>query len=205
MEPRLLSAAALALAASYLIGAIPVGVIVCRLWKGVDPREHGSGNIGATNVYRVIGPGPGILVGVLDTLKGASAALAGPLLSGIGSPWMGVASAVAGIVGSNRSLFLGFRGGKGGLVSLGAGLALIPDIGLLSFGVWLVTLALTRYVSVATLAGGAACAVLAVALQRPLPYQILCVFIAVSLVLRHRANIARLLQGTEPRVGRRRD
>ncbi len=191
----------LGLLVAYLAGAIPVGVIVCRLWKGVDPREHGSGNIGATNVYRLLGPGPGILVGLLDTGKGAGAVLLGRAVSGVASPWVAVGAAVAAILGSNRSIFLGFRGGKGGLVSLGAGLAVIPEVGLLSFAVWLVTLALTRYVSVATMAGGVACPLIAYALRRPLPYVLMCVVIALSLILRHRANLKRLREGTEPRVG----
>ncbi|HEY3282113.1 MAG TPA: glycerol-3-phosphate 1-O-acyltransferase PlsY [Armatimonadota bacterium] len=195
---------ALALAAAYLVGSIPVGVIVCRLWKGVDPREHGSGNIGATNVYRLLGPGPGILVGLLDAGKGAAAVLICCALAGqVDHAWIGVGGAVAGILGSNRSIFLGFQGGKGGMVSLGAGLALVPVVGLLSFAVWLVVLALTRYVSVASMAGGIACLLLAYLFHSPQAYQVMCLFIAVSLVVRHRANIERLRKGTEPKVGRK--
>ncbi|TLM99909.1 glycerol-3-phosphate acyltransferase, partial [bacterium] len=138
----------LAVLVSYLLGAVPVGYITCRYWKGLNILQHGSGNIGFTNVLRTAGKGPAALVLVGDISKGALAAYLG-IYSG-GENW-GILCGIAAMLGHSYSVFLRFKGGK--LISTGAGVlfVLAPEIGGIAAAAWLSTLAVTRYVSVASI------------------------------------------------------
>jgi glycerol-3-phosphate acyltransferase PlsY len=200
---------------AYLIGSVPFAYLIAKAVRGIDIREVGSGNVGATNVGRALGRKWGILVFALDVLKGFLPTLAALLLHrcriGEAELPLGVAlTGFAAVAGHNWPIFLKFRGGKGMATSCGVFLALFP-LGLaIALGVWVVTTALTRYVSVGSMV--AAAALLACALLlRPGPFgagkflTALAAVAAVLSVVRHRSNIARLVQGTENRIGRRRD
>jgi glycerol-3-phosphate acyltransferase PlsY len=193
----LLAAAGLA----YLIGAIPVGYLVARAFGIGDIRHHGSGNIGATNVLRTAGWLPAVLTLVGDVVKGAAAVAIGAAWSGEGR--VAAACAVAALVGNCWSIFLGFRGGKGGATGLGAFLALVPWALLPAALVWLVVTATFRYVSLATVTSAACVPLGAIALGYPRPSVVACVLGAAIVIARHRDNLARLTAGTERRLGQR--
>jgi len=193
---------------AYLLGAAPFGYLIARA-KGVDIRERGSGNIGATNVGRVLGKRWGVLCFVLDVGKGLVPTLIVSMLHAgeAGVSLAAVLVGLAAIVGHNWPVYLGFRGGKGVATSCGVFLALFWPGVVVALGIWVVTVALTRYVSVGSMAAGVALLVCAVALQEhPLGRGgiALTVFAALAALLsiaRHRANIARLLKGTEHKIG----
>jgi glycerol-3-phosphate acyltransferase PlsY len=191
-----------AVAMAYLVGAIPVGYLVARLFGIGDIRRHGSGNIGATNVLRTAGKLPAVLTLAGDVAKGAGAVL-------LVAAWAAqdrravAASAVAAIVGNCWSIFLGFRGGKGAATGLGAFLALVPWAVLPAAVVWLAVAGTVRYVSLASVTSAACVPLGALALSRPTPDIVACVFGAAIVIVRHRDNIARLTAGTERRLGQR--
>ena len=189
----------------YFLGSVPFGYLFARAVGGVDIRTLGSGNIGATNVGREIGRGWGILVFILDVLKGFLPAYAA--LSA-GGAFLGAVAGLAAIVGHNWPFFLGFRGGKGVATSCGVFLALFPLGVLIALGVWLASLALCRYVSVSSMLAAVALLFCAVTLQREpfgdgLILTVLSALAAGLSIVRHRSNIRRLVQGTEDKVGRK--
>ena len=194
---------ALALLAAYLIGGLPLGLLLCLAWKGVDPREFGSGNIGATNVSRILGPAGGVLVFLLDVGKGYLTVLTARLIAGpAAGPWLPILAAVCALVGNNWPIWLKFKGGKGSSISLGIGLAVAPLIALLAFAVWIATLLLTRWVSVASILAVLSAPVWAVLLsnsQNLIPLLTFTCGVAALVIYKHRANIVRLRQGTEPK------
>ena len=192
------SVAALALA--YLVGAIPVGYVVGRVFGVGDIRRHGSGNIGAANILRTAGRLPALLTLVGDAAKGAGAVAVSALWSG-GEARTTAAAAVAAIVGNCWSVFLGFRGGKGVATGLGAFLWLVPWATAPAAIVWLAVTATFRYVSLASMMAAACVPLGAVALRYPAPSAAACVVAAALVVARHRDNIARLAAGTERRLG----
>jgi glycerol-3-phosphate acyltransferase PlsY len=194
----LLAAAGLA----YLIGAVPVGYLVGRAFGIGDIRRHGSGNIGATNVLRTAGRLPAVLTLVGDVVKGAAAVTLGAAWAG-GEGRVAAACAVAAVVGNCWSIFLGFRGGKGGATGLGAFLALVPWAVLPAALVWLVVTVTFRYVSLASVTSAACVPLGALALGYPRASVIACVLGAAIVVARHRDNLARLAAGTERRLGQR--
>ena len=200
-------AAIVAVLASYLLGATPFGYLAGRL-KGVDIRTKGSGNIGATNVFRVIGKPAGIAVFVLDFLKGFVPVVVGQGLveEGVLPAWIAVLLALATILGHNYTCWLGFRGGKGIATSAGAIVALMPLAVAIAAGVWMVLALATRYVAVASL--GAALAIPLVVLgvglrsaSMDVPLLGFSIFVAILAFVRHRANIERLMNGSEHRIG----
>jgi acyl phosphate:glycerol-3-phosphate acyltransferase len=186
---------------AYLIGAIPVGYLVARAFGIGDIRDHGSGNIGATNVLRTAGKLPAVLTLVGDVVKGAAAVALGAAWSGEGR--VAAACALAALVGNCWSIFLGFRGGKGGATGLGAFLALVPWALLPAALVWLAVTTTFRYVSLATVTSAACVPLGALALGYPRPSVVACVLGAAIVVARHRDNLARLTAGTERRLGQR--
>jgi len=183
---------------SYLVGAIPFGVIVARV-KGVDIMSVGSGNIGATNVWRTFGVGLGLLVFALDVLKGAVPAMIAAGLTGR-SDWSFACGALA-VLGHSASPFLRFRGGKGVSTGLGALLGSAPWVGLCSFGVFVLVLAVTRYVSLSSVIAAISMVAFGVVFHEPpivvLGYGMLAAFV----LIRHRANLRRLLRHEEPKFG----
>ncbi len=193
---------AVLLIASYFLGSIPFGLLVGKAMRGVDIRQFGSGNIGATNVYRTLGPGPGIIVFAADVLKGLIPVLAAKqLLPGVS--WLIVAVGMMAIFGHTLSPFLGFKGGKGVATSLGVGIGLVPVPALIAFGIWVVVLAGTRYVSVASMLACLSVPVMIWWMQGPMAYRVFGIFVAAYVIVKHRSNIARLMQGTENRFGRK--
>ncbi|MCS7309030.1 MAG: glycerol-3-phosphate 1-O-acyltransferase PlsY [Armatimonadota bacterium] len=191
----------LALLVGYLIGGIPFGWLVAKLWKGVDLREVGSGNIGATNAYRVLGPVAGVLVFLLDTAKGSVPIVLGRLFY-----WDGLSAGIGAIVGHSFSPYLRGKGGRAVATSLGVFLALSPWASLCAFATWGVVLLLTRYVSVASVIGSLS---LSLVWMWIFPtddiVQVAALFAALWITWKHRPNFQRLRAGTEPRVtvGRR--
>ena len=190
----------LGLIAAYLIGAIPVGVLVARLAGGVDIRRHGSGNIGATNVLRTLGPAAGVMTLLGDIIKGYAAVWVAGTLGGTPA-WIG-AGAVAAVAGNCWPVFLHFRGGKGMATALGAFLAAAPWAVLPAAVVWAAVAGVTRLVSLASIA---ACGAFAVAgwVAYPAPLALAATVVAAIIIVRHRANIQRLRAGTESRLGQR--
>ncbi len=198
-----MSSLALWLVASYFVGAIPTSYLAGRMFRGIDLREHGSKNLGATNVYRTLGWKYAIPVGLVDIAKGALPVLVfAPRASD--SQLFALACGVAAIVGHVFSVFVHFRGGKGVATAAGAMLGLAP----LSLGValvvWVVVLKLSGYVSLASIAAAASFPVGVYLLERPDQPEILWLdaLVAVAIIWLHRANIRRLLNGTESRFGR---
>ena len=198
---------AVAIVAAYLIGALPIGYLVGRAFGIADIRRHGSGNIGATNVLRTAGRLPAILTLGGDIAKGFLAVAVGAALAkSAAGPDLGAAAAcaIAAVIGNCWSVFLGFRGGKGAATGLGALLALVPLAVLLAVVVWLgVTISL-RYVSLGSILGSVCGALGAAVLGYPGPFVLAAFGVAAIVVVRHHANIARLLAGHEPKVGQRR-
>ncbi len=196
--------------ASYLMGATPFGFLAGRL-RGIDIREHGSGNIGATNVWRVLGKRVGMPVFVLDMLKGWLPVFLTIYLcssSGIPESWPSIAAAIGAVIGHNFTFWLKFKGGKGIATSAGVLLALLPLPLLCGLGAWVVTFFTTRYVGLASIAAALGVAISAVVLHivddaPGAPLAGFACFIGLLAVWRHRANIRRMIDGTEPKFTRK--
>jgi glycerol-3-phosphate acyltransferase PlsY len=191
---------ALAIVLAYLVGAVPIGVLVARAFGIGDLQRQGSGNIGATNVLRTAGRLPAILTLAGDIAKGYTAAAIAAF-----APEPPVAAcAVAAVVGNCWSVFLGFRGGKGVATGLGALLRLVPVAVLPAAVVWLVVTVVSRFVSLGSVLAAACVPLSALLLGYPASAVLGAVVVAAIVVLRHRENIARLLAGTERSVSVRR-
>lgn len=173
-----------------------------RAARGVDIRTLGSGNVGATNVWRVFGPRLGLTVALLDVAKGFGPTLAATLVVG---HLAGALAGAAAMLGHWRPVFLRFaKGGKMVATCGGAFLGLAPLVGLVGAVVWLVVFALTRYASVSSIVAAAALPLAAVLLGEPWPVLVFSVAAAIAVLVLHRANLARLRAGTETRVQLRR-
>ncbi len=210
---------AIVLVASYLVGALPFGYLIARGVGGIDIRQHGSGNIGATNVARVLGWPFFALVFILDFAKGAAPVLLAPLVTGdlrsASAGWVGrdevaTLAGLAALVGHLWPIYLGFRGGKGVATTGGVISMLAPIPALAGLAAWLLVLLLTRYVSASSIAAALTLGIARLVETWPEPFArqnrtitILCIVAAVLLILRHRANLKRLWLGTEPKVGQR--
>jgi len=182
---------------AYLLGSIPFGLLVAKIWN-VDIRRYGSGNIGATNVFRTLGALPGLIVFLLDFLKGTLAVQIGYWIGG--NPFIILALGMAAILGHMYSIFLGFKGGKGAATGLGVLLGLTPDIFLISFLFACAVIVLTRYVSLATLSTVILIVVLMKIFHKPVPYFWAAVIVGIFIFIRHFSNIQRLLQGKENKI-----
>lgn len=185
------------LLAAYLIGAIPTGVLLTRLAGAGDIRRSGSGNIGATNVYRVAGRGLGIATLVGDALKGII-----PLLIARGlnfSPEQTAMVAAAAFLGHLYPVYLGFKGGKGVATALGIFLVLSPPAVAIAAGLFALLLWKWRYVSLGSISAAATVPPLVYLFTRSLPFLLASLFIAAMVIVRHRENIQRLLTGSENR------
>jgi glycerol-3-phosphate acyltransferase PlsY len=187
---------------AYLIGAVPIGWMVARAFGVSDIRRHGSGNIGATNVLRTLGRLPAIVTLLGDVIKGYLAVAAATMLSDR-DPVVTGAATVAAVVGNCWSVFLGFRGGKGVATGLGALLCTVPLATVATLPVFVVVVATTRYVSLASLLAAACVPLGAVLLRYPTPAALAALAVAAIVIGRHHANITRLLAGTESRLGQR--
>lgn len=187
----------------YFIGSIPTGFLWAKA-RGIDIRTVGSGNIGATNVMRTLGKGPGIAVLLIDALKGFLPVWIAPLIfRDVDRVSLQITCCVFVIAGHNWTCWLKFKGGKGIATSAGALLAFLPWPVLCAFVAWLVVFAIGRYVSLASIC---AAAVMPIATWFITHDQVLTIFIgilAVVAIYKHKSNIQRLLSGTENRVGGR--
>jgi glycerol-3-phosphate acyltransferase PlsY len=204
-------------AVAYLLGSTPTGYLAGKWRRGVDIREHGSGSTGATNVLRTLGIWPFVGVLLVDVLKGAAAivfarwfypwlytwppvtppaALALQTLV----PWAVCAAGLAALLGHSRSIWLNFTGGKSVAAGLGVLLALSWPVGLGGLAVFGAALAISRIVSLGSMLAALTAIVLVCVLPHPAPYRLLVIAGGLFVILRHRANIQRLLAGTEPRL-----
>ncbi|MEH2286467.1 glycerol-3-phosphate 1-O-acyltransferase PlsY [Nostoc sp.] len=201
---------------AYLLGSFPTGYIAVKQLKGIDIREVGSGSTGATNVLRTLGKGPGALVLVLDSLKGVLAiALVYWLFNfeqiqnyipptvdvQLWQPWLVTISGLAAILGHSKSIFLGFSGGKSVAISLGILLAMNWQVGLATVSVFAIVMAISRIVSLSSIAGAIAVFIFMLLFHQPLPYILFGIAGGLYVILRHRTNIERLFAGTEPKIG----
>ncbi|MDQ7792885.1 MAG: glycerol-3-phosphate 1-O-acyltransferase PlsY [bacterium] len=187
----------------YGIGSLPFGYWTGSL-LGVDIRRSGSGNIGATNVFRVLGVVPGLLVLALDVGKGALSAHLGLTYGGASGAWGASLAGLAAIAGHNWSFLLGFRGGRGVATAAGVVFYLVPGAALLGLLVTATVILITRYASLGSLLGSAVGGLLVLATPGPFPYKVLAVLAVGFIYLRHLPNIRRLLAGQELRLGDRR-
>jgi acyl phosphate:glycerol-3-phosphate acyltransferase len=184
---------------SYLLGSIPAGYIVGKL-AGLDIRRSGSGNIGATNVARVAGKGHGLVTLAADTAKGFVPAIIAQQLS-FSHTAVAVIAAAA-FLGHLYPVFLRFQGGKGVATAFGILLALAPMATLAVMGVFTAVILASRTVSLSSIGAAVAAPVALWLFSYPLPWIVMTALFAAVIILRHRANIQRLLRGTEPKFGR---
>ena len=200
-------AKAVLLIVCYLLGGIPFGVVVGRVFRKLDIRQFGSGNIGFANALRTLGWGPSLLVFLGDTGKGFCAVelakLATREINGTASELWVLAAAVAVMLGHVFSPFLGLRGGRAVLVSFGVLLGLSWKVALSAFTVWLIVAGLSHYISVASICGAASVPLLMWAFQERFSYLIFSLAAAVVIIVRHTPNLKRLWAGTELRIGQR--
>ncbi|MFH1360351.1 MAG: glycerol-3-phosphate 1-O-acyltransferase PlsY [Candidatus Omnitrophota bacterium] len=196
----------LSCALSYLVGSIPTAYVFGRLIKRIDIREHGSGNVGATNAIRVLGKGPGTLVLLLDILKGIVATSVVADCFGLERTWMLILLGLIAVAGHNWTVFLEFKGGKGMATSLGVLIGLMIKIAplrivvLFSVLVWLVVFLVSGFVSLASILAAVFLPIFMVLSSQSIELIALGVVLCVFIVLRHRPNIKRLLSQQEPRV-----
>lgn len=189
---------ALLLAASFLMGSVPFGIVASRL-RGVDPRNTGSGNIGATNVLRSAGKGAALFTLLGDMLKGTAAVALGMVLDmgHLEQGLMGLAS----VVGHDFSVFLKFKGGKGVATSMGVMLIYVPMAGILAIVLWLATVFALRYSSLGAIVAFVLLPFAVKSIGYPGEKVIVSVIISALLMARHAGNIKRLMSGTERRIG----
>ncbi|MDX8383073.1 MAG: glycerol-3-phosphate 1-O-acyltransferase PlsY [Ghiorsea sp.] len=185
--------------ATYFLGAIPFGLLFAKWMTGKDPREHGSGNIGATNALRTGGKKVGICTLLADILKGVlPVALA--LKLGFSALEVGFIALTA-FLGHIFPVYLKFKGGKGVATMFGVLIPWLPWVAVLSFVIWFVAFKMTRYVSLASVLSGLALPLLAWLLSASVPAVITCAVLGSIMTIRHTENIERLLAGTESKVG----
>lgn len=182
----------------HLCGSIPSGLWIVQALHCIDIRNYGSKNIGTTNVFRTVGPKTAVMVLLADAFKGI---LAVWLVSAyFHNPVLDVVTALGALLGHNYSVFLGFKGGKGVATALGLLVFLMPKAAPCSFGVWLVLVLATRYVSLGSIVAAIVTPFLAWYMEYPLAYVIFSAIAAFFVVLRHKENIQRLLSGTESKI-----
>jgi len=183
---------------AYFLGSIPFGFLIAKIWN-VDIRRHGSGNIGATNVLRNLGPIPGSIVFILDLAKGTLPILmAQPLTQNY---WLITLSGAAAILGHTFPIFLKFKGGRGAATGLGVLLGIAPDVFAVAVIFALLVLFITRYISVVSMSTAILVTSIFFVLQRPQPYTIVAGLVAILIIVRHISNIKRLINKTEPKIG----
>lgn len=182
----------------HVCGSVPSGLWLVQAFHGIDIRNYGSKNIGTTNVFRTVGPKTAVLVLIADAFKGILAV--GIMSYFFHNPLLDVVTALGALLGHNYSIFLGFKGGKGVATALGLLIFMMPKVAVASFGIWLVCVLLTRYVSLGSIMAAIFTPPLAWYLGYPSAYVIFSVGAAFFVVLRHKENIHRLLTGTESKI-----
>ena len=195
----------LGFASAYIIGSIPTAYIFGKVLKGIDIREYGSGNAGATNVFRVIGKTPGVIVLMIDIIKGflcATYLASGFLyLAPVTRPELyRILVGLSAIAGHNWTLFLKFKGGKGVAASAGVVIGLIPKIFWLGFLVWLITFFITGFVSLSSIVAVISIPIFTLAFGEPAEMVIFMCLLSLIIVYKHKPNIRRLARGEEKRI-----
>lgn len=197
---------AILIVAAYLLGSIPSSVWIGKMFYGIDVREHGSGNAGATNTFRVLGPKAGVPVLIIDIIKGFGAVKL-VLLTNMnpeGDAWVNfkIALAIAALLGHIFPLFVGFRGGKGVATLLGGAIAIAPVSAAVGVAIFIVVLASTRYVSLSSMLAGLSFPFSVLLLfESPAPSLVIfSVCVALLLIITHKKNIQRLLKKQESRL-----
>lgn len=195
---------------AYLLGSIPTGYLVGRA-RGIDVRTVGSGNIGATNAFRVLGKSAGTVVLIVDALKGwIAVALVPQFIYGcfFSTPWtvenrdyLRIIAAIVVILGHNYTCWLKFKGGKGIATTAGVLIALVPLTFLIGITLWIIVCFLTRYVSVASIVAAVALPIITWIAGYGHRLIIVTAVMSVLAIFKHRANISRLMRGTENRIG----
>ncbi len=205
----MLAAFVILIVVAYLVGSVPTGYLVARA-RGVDLRAHGSGNIGATNAFRVLGTVPGILVLLIDAFKGAAAVLWVPALvagrtSAETAAYLPMVAGVCAILGHNYTCWLGFKGGKGVATTAGVMGALLPLALAVALTTWFLVLVASRFMSVASITAAVVLPIATYFTTRNPALWVLATVLGALAIWRHRGNIQRLRAGTEPRFefGRR--
>ena len=182
----------------YVFGSIPCGLWLVQAFHGIDIRNYGSGNIGTTNVFRTVGPKTAAVVLAGDMLKGI---LALYIMSKFtADPSVIAVTALGALLGHNYSLFLGFKGGKGVATGLGLFLYMLPWGAAAGFGVWTVIVLITRYVSLGSVIAALVAAAAGWYLNSPHPYAVFGTLACLFVIVRHKDNIRRLLNGTESKI-----
>jgi len=198
----------LSIAVSYFLGSIPFALVITKLFKGVDIRKLGSGNVGATNVYRTVSKPVGVIVLILDAVKGFLAVAVisgifykmGPNEPVISLELFRILSGAASICGHNWTIFLRFKGGKGIATSTGVLLALAPKALLISATVWFIVVLISHYVSLASILASAAFPAITAILGYPKEIIILTITLAIISGYKHKTNISRLISGKEAKI-----
>jgi glycerol-3-phosphate acyltransferase PlsY len=195
----------LGLICAYVLGSFPTAFIVTKIFKGMDIRKHGSGNMGATNVMRVVGKGAGIFVLIVDIAKGfAAVAVLAPLFYRpeliININVLKILMGVGAIFGHNWTIFLGFKGGKGVATSAGVLLGFSPIVMGLAAGAWILLVLITRYVSLSSIITSILVPVMMYLFKQPREFLILTIIMCPVIIYRHKSNIKRLIQGKESKI-----
>ncbi|MFN7139798.1 MAG: glycerol-3-phosphate 1-O-acyltransferase PlsY [Limisphaerales bacterium] len=198
--------------AAYLLGSIPTGYLVAKA-KGIDIRSVGSGNIGATNVFRILGKKAGIFVLTVDALKGFVAAWLLPIIAVRFHPdaetsaalfeWLRIVAGISAILGHNYTCWLNFKGGKGIATSAGVLIALFPQAFVVCLVVWIVVFLVSKYVSLASILAAACLPFAAWFFQSSTRMIVVAVLMGGLAIYKHKANIQRLMNGTENRFGKK--
>ena len=197
---------------AYLLGSFPTGYLAGKLLKGIDIREHGSGSTGATNVLRTLGKVPGSIVLLIDAIKGAlavtivNAIFAFNLLPGLPIEWQAYLvplAATGAILGHSKSIWLNFGGGKSVATGVGVLLAMSWQVGLATIAIFGISIAISRIVSISSIAGAISVPIWMLLFDRPLPSVVFAIVGGIYVIWKHSTNIQRIFAGTEPKIGQK--
>ncbi|MDD4084048.1 MAG: glycerol-3-phosphate 1-O-acyltransferase PlsY [Acidaminococcaceae bacterium] len=190
---------ALSVVIGYIFGSIPSGLVLVKMVCGIDIREHGSKNIGTTNVFRTVGARMASFVLIADMLKGVAAVL---LVRQLFAPGLSVElfTAIASLLGHNYSFLLGFKGGRGVATGLGLILLFMPDVCIFSFTLWLVLVYVTRYVSLGSIVAAFVTPIVAYVRDYPAELVLFALAACAFVIIRHYDNMKRLIAGTETKI-----
>lgn len=197
---------------AYLLGSLPTGYLAGKLLQGIDIREHGSGSTGATNVLRTLGKVPGSIVLLIDAIKGALAVaivntiFVFNLVPALPIEWQAYLvplAATGAILGHSKSIWLNFGGGKSVATGVGVLLAMSWQVGLATMVVFGMAIAISRIVSISSIAGAISVTMWMLLFDRPLPSVVFAIVGGIYVIWRHSANIQRIIAGTEPKLGQK--